>query len=334
MSTSLDIIGIGNAIVDVLAQSSDAFITENHLNKGAMTLIEADQAEALYNKMGPAVEVSGGSAANTVAAFAALGGQCGFIGKVADDQLGKVFKHDIQAVGATFKTAPLTDGPPTARCLIMVTPDAERTMCTFLGASVWITPGDIDPDFIQSAQIVYLEGYLFDRPKAKQAFLKASELAHEAGRKVSLSLSDPFCVDRHRLEFRDLVENHVDILFANNDEVMSLFEVKTLDEALNLIQGKCEIAVITKSSEGSIIITQDERIELPAQKVDRIIDTTGAGDLYAAGFLYGYTQGHALKTCGEYALALAAEVIQQMGARPQRDLSQVIQNIPTDNKDS
>lgn len=323
--TTLDVIGIGNAIVDVLTQTDDSFIAENQINKGTMTLIESEQAEELYTKLGQAIEVSGGSAANTIAALASMGGDCGFVGKVADDQLGNVFVHDIMAVGAKYDTAPLSDGLPTARCLIMVTPDAERTMCTFLGASVWITPTDIKPEFIQSAKVVYLEGYLFDRPKAKLAFLKAAELAHEAGRKVALSLSDPFCVDRHRDEFLDLIENHIDILFANKDELMSLFKTKNFDEAIDQIKGKCEIVAITKSSEGSVILTEKEEFNIPSINVQRVVDTTGAGDLYAAGFLYGYTQGEPLQVCGKYATIMATEVIQQMGARVQGDLSRLIE---------
>ncbi len=325
MPQSLDLVGIGNAIVDVLSQTSDDFITKNKLNKGAMTLIEAEQAKDIYDQMGQAVEMSGGSVANTIAAFASMGGRCGFIGKVANDQLGDVFSHDIQAVGAVYKTPRLSGGLPTARSLIMVTPDAERTMCTFLGASVWITPGDVDREMVQNAKVTYLEGYLFDRPKAKQAFFKAAELAHEAGKKVALSLSDPFCVDRHRDEFMELIKGHVDILFANEEELMSLFKLETLEFAVKQLQGHCEIAAITRGSKGALIVTQDERYEIPAQNISNVKDTTGAGDLYAAGFLFGYTQGEPLEVCGRYGCIAAGEVIQHLGARVQGDLGALLE---------
>lgn len=325
MSENLDLVGIGNAIVDVLTQTDDQFIKQNNISKGTMTLIEAEQAEDLYSRMGQAMEMSGGSVANTVAAFASMGGKCGFIGKVANDQLGDVFSHDIQAVGAVYKTPRLSGGLPTARCLIMVTPDAERTMCTFLGASVWITPSDVDRKMVQNAKVTYLEGYLFDRPKAKQAFLAAAEMAHEAGRKVALSLSDPFCVERHRDEFLELIEGHVDILFANKDELMSLFQQETFEFAVKQIQGKCDIAAITQGPKGAIIVTPNERYEVAAEKIDRVVDTTGAGDLYAAGFLFGYTRGEPLEICGRYGSIAAGEVIRHMGARVQGDLGDLLQ---------
>ncbi len=324
MSTELDLIGVGNAIVDVISQSTDTFLVENNLNKGAMTLIEADMAEELYGKMGPGMEVSGGSAANTIAAFASLGGKGGFIGKVANDQLGNVFEHDIRASGVEFATSHLSDGLPTSRCLIHVTPDAERTMCTFLGASVWLTPSDIDEELVKSAQVTYLEGYLFDRPKSKQAFLKVAKVAHEADRKVALSLSDPFCVDRHRDEFFELISEHIDILFANEEEIKSLFQVKDFETALEKAKDICEVCALTRGANGSVILSGDQRIDVPVVPVSRIVDTTGAGDLYAAGFLYGYTRGETLAVCGDYASKLAAEVIQQIGARPQRNLMDVL----------
>ena len=289
-----------------------------------MTLIEADQATDIYDEMGPAMEMSGGSAANTIAAFAGMGGKCAFIGKVADDQLGNVFHHDISATGAYFNTPPLKDSLPTARCLIMVTPDAERTMCTFLGASVWISEGDIDKDLVSRSKVTYMEGYLFDKPKAKKAFLKAAELAHEANQKVALSLSDPFCVNRHREEFLHLVEGHVDILFANEEEICSLYQVKDLEIALSEISGKCEIVVVTQGSKGATVVTNDGRINVPAQPVSNVIDTTGAGDLYAAGFLYGFTQGKPLKICAKYGTIAAGEVIQHMGARVQGDFTNLL----------
>src|SRR5690606_4628068 len=252
----LHIVGIGNDIVDVLTRTEEDFLRVHQLNKGAMTLIEEAQAEALYQKMGPGTAVSGGSAANTIAAFAAMGGKAGFIGKVSNDQLGKVFRHDICATGVHFETATLEDGPSTARCLILITPDAQRTMCTYLGACVWLAPSDIDEELIANAGITYLGGYLYDRPRAKQAFMHACEIAHAAGKKVALSLSDSFCVERHRDEFLDLVENHVDILFANEDEIKALYQVHTLEEAIYHVRQHCELAALTQSAKGSVIVTE------------------------------------------------------------------------------
>lgn len=323
---TLDLVGIGNAIVDVLSKTEDAFLKVHRLNKGTMTLIESEQAEDLYEKMGPGVSISGGSAANTIAAFASLGGNCGYIGKVAYDQLGEVFRHDIRAAGVKFDTPVLEDGPPTARCLIFITPDAQRTMCTFLGASVWIAPSDLDEALIQSAQITYLEGYLFDRSRAKQAYYKASELAHAAKRKVALSLSDPFCVERHREEFLDLVSGHVDILFANEAEIMSLYEADNFDDAVHQVRGHCEVACLTRGEKGSLIIAGEETIEVPAEPVTKVVDTTGAGDLYAAGFLYGYVRDKSFAECGRIASVAAGEVIQQVGARPQKSLARILQD--------
>jgi sugar/nucleoside kinase (ribokinase family) len=321
----LDIVGIGNAIVDVLSRAEDGFLTDNNLSKGGMILIEADQAEKLYARMGPAMEMSGGSAANTVAAFASMGGKAGYIGKVANDQLGHVFRHDMRAMGVDFDTAALDDGPPTARSLILITPDAQRTMCTFLGACVWISPADLNEAAIQAAKVTYLEGYLFDRPRAKQTFRKASELAHAAGKKVALSLSDPFCIERHRDEFLDLVQNHVDIVFANAAEILSLYQTKDFDEAVFNVRQHCEIAVLTRSEKGSVIVTKDELIEVAAETVSAVVDTTGAGDVYAAGFLYGYTQGKPLPQCGRIASVVAAEILTHIGARPQQNLGKLLQ---------
>lgn len=326
---TLDIVGIGNAIVDVLSKTNDSFIDDQQLAKGSMTLIEAEQADSLYEKMPPGMEMSGGSVANTIAAFASMGGKAGYIGKVSNDQLGKVFRHDISAAGVTYQTQPLQDGPPTARCLIMITPDAQRTMCTYLGACVWITPSDLDAEMIGNAQVTYLEGYLFDRPRAKETFYKACEMAHAAGRKVALSLSDSFCVERHRAEFLSLVKDHVDILFANEDEIMSLYrdQTKVFEEAVYYASQDCEIAAVTRSEKGSMVIAGQERITVDAAPVEKIIDTTGAGDLYAAGFLYGYTHGYSLKECAELGSMAAGEVISQVGARPQSDLKQLIADI-------
>ena len=321
---NLDIVGIGNAIVDVLSRTDDSFLNVNKISKGTMTLIEADQAETIYAKMGPGMAMSGGSAANTIAGFASMGGKAGYIGKVANDQLGNVFRHDIQALGVKFDTAALEEGAPTARSLIFITPDAQRTMCTFLGACVWISPTDLDIEMIQNAKVTYLEGYLFDRARAKQAFRKAGEVAHAAGKKVSLTLSDPFCVDRHRDEFLDLVQNHVDILFANEQEILSLYKSQKFDEAVYNVREHCEIAVLTRSAKGSMIVTQDQVIEIPAEPVAEVVDTTGAGDMYAAGFLYGLTQGKPLAECGRIAAIAASEVISHLGGRPQRDMAELL----------
>ncbi|HEX7008108.1 MAG TPA: adenosine kinase [Alphaproteobacteria bacterium] len=322
--STFDVVGIGNAIVDVLAHTDDAFLVENALAKGAMTLIDTVQAETLYQAMGPGIEISGGSAANTMAGFASLGGRGAFFGKVRDDQLGEVFRHDIRAAGVAYDTLPASDGPPTARCLIFVTPDAQRTMQTFLGASVALGPEDIDPSVVQAAQITYLEGYLWDPPRAKDAFLKAADLAHKAGRKVALTLSDPFCVERHRAEFHRLVDGHVDILFANEIEIMSLYQVKTFDEALQAVRGRCEIAALTRSAKGSVLVRGDEVHVIDAVPVERVVDTTGAGDLYAAGVLYGLTHGKDLATAGRIGSIAAAEAISHMGARPETPLKDLV----------
>ncbi len=285
-----------------------------------MALIDETRADTLYRAMGSGIEASGGSCGNTMAGIASLGGKGAYIGKVRNDQLGGVFAHDLRAIGVTFDTVPLTRGPSTARCLILVTPDAQRTMNTYLGACVELGPEDIDPDLVASAQVTYLEGYLFDPPRAKEAFRKAAKIAHDAGRKVSLSLSDPFCVDRYRDEFRDLVANHVDILFANESEICSLYEVNDFEEAVIHVRGKTDIAALTRSEAGSVIVTRDREHRIPAHKPDRLLDSTGAGDLYAAGFLYGLTHGKDLGTCGKLGSLAAAEAISHYGARPETPL--------------
>jgi sugar/nucleoside kinase (ribokinase family) len=318
-----DVAGIGNAIVDVLAHADDTFLARNNLRKGTMTLIDAERAAELYDGMGPAVEISGGSAANTLAALASLGGTAAFIGKVRNDQLGGIFRHDIEAAGVIFPTLPATAGPPTARCLIFVTPDAQRTMQTYLGACAELGPGDIDEKAIAGAKITYLEGYLWDRPRAKQAFLKAAKLAHDSGRKVALSLSDPFCVERHRKEFLDLVAHHVDILFANEHEIMSLFETGVFDEVFQHVRGMCEIAALTRSEKGSVIVSGEEVHIVDAVHYAPLVDTTGAGDAYAGGFLFGLTRGYDLARCGQLAGLAAAEVISHFGARPEVPLAEL-----------
>ncbi len=321
MACAHHVVGIGNAIVDVLAHAGDAFLAQHGLVKGAMTLIDAAQAEALYDRMGSAVEMSGGSAANTMAGIAALGGQAGYIGKVAEDTLGRVFQHDIRAIGVTFATPPLAAPPPTARCLILVTPDAQRTMNTFLGAAVELGPDDVDDGLIAGAQITYLEGYLWDRPTAKEAFLKAARIAHAAGRKIALTLSDSFCVQRHRDSFHELVDGHVDILFGNEHEIMELYQTRTLEDALDAVRCECDIAVVTRSAKGSVIMDGLTVYEVPAEPVPHVVDTTGAGDLFAAGFLYGLTHGRHLAECGRLGSIAAAEVISHFGARPEADLA-------------
>ncbi len=321
---ALDVVCVGNAIVDVLALTDDAVIEQHGMVKGTMALIDAEQAEALYAAMPQGVETSGGSAGNTAAGLASLGAQCAFIGKVRDDQLGDIFAHDIRAVGAEFATPAATDGPPTARCLILITPDAQRTMNTFLGASVNLGADDIDEDLIARAQVTYLEGYLWDRDAAKAAFQKAAELAHRHERMVALSLSDPFCVDRHRDSFRALISDHVDILFANEDEIMSLYEVENFDDALQHVRKDCRIAALTRSEKGAVVVSGDEVHVVDAEPVSAVVDTTGAGDQFAAGFLYGYTRGDDLATCARIGAITAAEVIDHVGPRPNVSLAELV----------
>jgi len=325
--TRFDVIGIGNAIVDILVQVEDDFLGSHGLIKGAMALVDAETADKLYAQTGPAVECSGGSAANTIATLASLGGRGAFIGKVRDDQLGKVFGHDIRALDVHFDTAPAVHGPATATCLVLVSPDAERTMQTYLGACVDLGPDDIDSDDIAAAQVTYMEGYLWDPPAAQQAFLKAADIAHGAGREVSLSLSDPFCVDRHRADFIDLVDYHVDILFANEDEIIALYETDNFDDALDAVRGNCRIAALTRGAKGSVVVTNDEVHIVEAEAVARVVDTTGAGDAYAAGFLAGYTGGRDLSTAARMGNVCAAEVIQHMGARPDRPLRDIVATV-------
>jgi sugar/nucleoside kinase (ribokinase family) len=323
-SATYDVIGVGNAIVDVLSPTEDEFLGRHGLDKGMMTLIDADQAAALYDAMGPGIEVSGGSAANTLAGMASLGGKGAYIGKVRNDTLGGVFNHDIKAIGVDYRTPPATEGATTARCLIFVTPDAQRTMQTYLGISVELGPDDIDEGAIRDSKITYLEGYLFDPPAAKQAFVKAAEIAHAAGRTVALTLSDPFCVDRHRAEFMHLISGHVDIVFANEDETKSLFEVDDFDMALQQIRGHCDIAALTRSEKGSVIVAGDDVHVVDAVPVDKVVDTTGAGDLFAAGFLYGLSRERPLADCGRIGGVAAAEIIGHYGARPEVSLAKLL----------
>lgn len=315
-----DVVGIGNAIVDIIARCDDAFLSKRDLDKGFMRLIDADDAASLYEEMGPATERSGGSVANSIAGLASFGASCGFIGRVAADQFGGIFRHDIRSLGIEYTTEPAVDGQPTARCLILVTPDGERTMNTFLGASVDLTAADIDPHLIGAAKFVYLEGYLFDKDAAKSAFHEAARLAKESGAKVALSLSDPFCVDRHREDFRALVKDGADIVFANEKEITSLYETNTFLEAADAALQDCEMAVLTRSEAGSLIVSSGETTEIPADPVSQVVDATGAGDLYAAGFLYGLARRLPLETCGRLGSLAAAEAISHIGARPEANL--------------
>jgi len=320
----IDVLGIGNAIVDVLSRSDDAFLDANELAKGAMTLIDEAQAENLYTKMGQAIEISGGSAANTIAGIASFGAKGAFIGKVRDDQLGKIFTHDIRSIGVEFITRAAVGGAPTARCLILVTPDGERTMNTYLGASQNLSADDIDADQVASAHTLYLEGYLWDPAQAKKAFLKAAKYAHNASRQVALTLSDAFCVDRYRHEFLNLLVDDVDILFANEAEITSLFQVSDFEDAVKLAAEKCKLAVLTRSEKGCVIVKGSERHDVCAVKIDQVIDTTGAGDLFAAGFLYGFSKNKSLLECGHLGAVAAHEIISHMGARPEISLVDLV----------
>jgi sugar/nucleoside kinase (ribokinase family) len=323
---TLDVLGIGNAIVDVLSRADDAFLEARGLDKGGMRLIGAEEAERLYGEMGPGIESSGGSGANTCAVAAMLGARVGFLGKVADDQLGRVFAHDIRAVGVRFPTAPLPagpDAPPTARCLILVTPDGQRTMNTFLGACVHFSEADLDGGALASAAVTYLEGYLFDPPAAQAAFFAASRAAHAAGRRVAITLSDPFCVGRHRAAFRRFVQEEADILFANEAELLSLYETDRFDRAADLARGEVALAALTRGAQGSVVVAGAETHEVAARPT-RVVDTTGAGDAYAAGFLAALTRGLPLPECGRWGAVAAAEVIAQFGARPQADLAAAV----------
>ncbi|TWB22538.1 sugar/nucleoside kinase (ribokinase family) [Nitrospirillum amazonense] len=326
MTAELDVVGIGNAIVDVITQTTDVFLADNRLDKNSMRLIDTAEAEALYAKMGQGMEMSGGSAGNTMAGIAMLGGKGAFIGKVAGDQLGQVYRHDIEAVGSRFVTTDLADGTPTGRCLILVTPDAARTMNTYLGAAVRLTPADIDAALIASAQVTYMEGYLWDPPAAKEAFLKAASAAHGAGRKVSLSLSDAFCVNRHLDSFRDLVAGHVDVLFANEAEITALYGTD-FDQAVQAVRGQVAVAALTRSEKGAVIVTPEEIVTVPAAPVAKVVDTTGAGDLFASGFLYGYTRDRDMAACGAMGAICAAEIISHYGARSQADLRQLVAGV-------
>jgi sugar/nucleoside kinase (ribokinase family) len=323
MSDRIDVLGIGNAIVDVLVRTDEAFLKERGLEKGTMHLIDAGQADALYASVGPAVEISGGSAANTIAGLASFGSKTQYIGIVNDDQLGAVFRHDISSIGVRYDCAPHGDGATTARCIVLVTPDGERTMNTFLGASQQLGPDDVDEDAVKRADIVYLEGYLFDPPAAKEAFYKAARLAHSSGGKVALSLSDPFCVDRHREEFRVFVHDEVDILFANEAEIKSLYQAPDFASAREAVRPEVPLAVLTRSEKGSVVVAGNEEHSVKARDVAEVVDTTGAGDLYAAGFLHGLVSGRSLADCARLGGLAAAEIISHIGARPEGNLAEL-----------
>lgn len=311
-----DVVGIGNALVDVISHADDGFIVRHELVKGSMTLVDTDRALYLYRALGTAVEMSGGSAANTMTGVASFGGRAAYIGKVSDDDLGQVFGHDLRAVGVQFRAGRPDEVTPTGRCIIVVTPDAERTMNTFLGVSSLLCASDVDTATVAAGKVLYMEGYLFDRDEAKEAFRHAAATAHAHGRQVSLTLSDSFCVDRHRTDFRSLVTDEVDILFGNSDELLSLYEVDDFEEAIRCVQRDCDLAVITVGARGCYIVTRTEVLTAPAEPVEQVLDTTGAGDLFAAGFLYGYTRDLPLVECAKLGSIAAAEVISHVGPRP------------------
>ena len=319
-----DVVGIGNALVDVIAHAHDDFLAEQSLAKGAMTLIDTERAVALYRVLPTAVEMSGGSAANTMCGVASFGGRAAYIGKVSDDDLGQVFGHDLRAVGVQFRPGVPDGVTPTGRCLIFVTPDAERTMNTYLGVSSLLCSDDLDEASIAAGKVLYMEGYLYDRDDAKDAFRRAAAVAHAADRLVSLTLSDSFCVDRHRTDFRALVAERVDLLFGNEDELCALYEVPSFDDAVAALRRDGTMGAITRGKAGSVVITENEVIEVAAEPVDHVVDTTGAGDLYAAGFLYGYTHGRPLAQCGQFGSIAAAEVIAHVGPRPLVELRRLL----------
>lgn len=324
-NATYDVVGVGNAIVDVLNFAEDKAVEAAGLVKGSMTLVDEARALALYATIGQTTECSGGSVANSLAGLASLGANCAFIGKVKSDQLGSIFTHDMRAVGVTFDSAPMTEGAATATCLIYVTPDAQRTMATYLGACGLVTEADIDEKLIQSSAITYIEGYLWDLPSAKAAIRKAMSAARAAGRKVAFTLSDTFCVNRHRDEFLQLAEGQVDILFANEAEIKALYETDDLETAISRIKGKCPVVAITRSEQGSVVISGSETLHIPTQPVPNVVDTTGAGDLYAAGFLYGIAKNKPLSACASLGNACAGQIITQLGARSQKPLNPLVQ---------
>jgi len=322
--TTYDLLGIGNALVDVLSDADEKFLADKGLPKGGMQLVDEDRADVLYGLMDDPRQASGGSCANSMAGFSSLGGKGAFIGKLKDDSFGRAFQKDMAEMGCTFAGVPSTDGLPTGRCLVYVTPDAQRTMCTHLGVASLLAPEDLDEGALASSNIVYMEGYLFDQPVAQQAMLRAAELAHAAGGAVALTLSDRFCIDRHRGAFLELVEHHTDILFANEQEIISLYQTDSFENAVNRVTGKCGIICITRSEKGAVILSKNERVNISAEPIETLVDTTGAGDQFAAGFLYGHSQGMDLAASGRIGAIAAAEVISHYGARPEQDLASLV----------
>jgi sugar/nucleoside kinase (ribokinase family) len=326
-ASQFDVLGIGNAIVDVIARTEDDFLVKHAMNKGSMALIDEARAEAIYASMGPSMQISGGSAANTIAGVASFGAKGAFVGKVKDDTLGKAFSHDIRATGVTFTTPLATDGPSTARCYVLVTPDGERTMNTYLGAAQNLSPADLDAKQIAAAGIIYLEGYLWDPPRAKDAFRKAAEIAHGAGRLVALTLSDAFCVDRYRGEFLNLMRTGaVDLIFANESELKSLYETSDFDSGINALRNDVKLGVVTRSEKGCVVISREENEAVGAAPIDKFVDATGAGDLFAAGFMVGLARSQDARTCARLGALAAAEVIQHLGARPETSLKALAQD--------
>jgi len=326
-ASQFDVLAVGNAIVDVLSPATDDFLAQEGIPKGAMNLIDEERATYLYDRMAAGKEASGGSAANTVAGLASMGGRAAYIGKLADDQLGQIFTHDIRAIGVDFDTPPLVDGPATARCLINVTPDAQRSMSTFLGAAALVTEEDVEhgADKLRAAEIVYLEGYLFDREEAKRGYVRAAELAAASQRRTALTLSDLFCVERHRAAFRHLVANHIDILLANEAEITALYETEDFDEAIERVRTDVEIAAVTRSEKGAVMVRGAETVAVEAEPVSQLVDTTGAGDLFASGFLLGIARGQSLEASGRMGSIAAAEVISHFGARPEVELKALVE---------
>ena len=318
-----DVVGIGNAIVDILGRCTDQFLVAQGAAKGSMRLVDADTVRSLYDTMGPAVEISGGSVANTMVGIASFGGRSAFIGKVAKDEFGGIFAHDIRAAGVTFTTPPAEAGEPTARSLILVTPDGERTMNTFLGVSPMLNQGEVDADLIGASSILYLEGYLFDRPEAKAAFRQSANVAVKAGRQVALSLSDSFCVERHRAEFLEFIRGQVDVLIANEAEITALYQTKSFDDAARRARADAKLVAVTRSAKGSVIFSDSKATTIAPYPVGAVVDTTGAGDLYAAGLLFGLAAGRPVETCGRLGSLASAEAISHMGARPQSPLAQL-----------
>ena len=321
-----DVVGIGNAMVDILTHADEDFLATHNMIKGVMTLVDAEQGASIYEAMESTVAMSGGSVGNTMAGLASLGGTGSYIGKVRNDQLGNIFSRDLASLGIDFRSSPAVSGSPTARCLVIVTPDGQRSMATYLGACTELGPEDIDADTIRDHSITYLEGYLWDASQAMEAMVLGARLAHDAGRRVALTLSDPFCVDRHRESFRELILEHIDILFANEEEIISLYQVSSVHEAVERARRDCPLTAVTRSEMGSIIAAGDETHNIDIEPVERVVDTTGAGDLYAAGFLYGVTHGYDLPSCGRIGAIAAAEIISHVGARPETQLQDLVRS--------